>query len=818
MIKNYLIVGWRNLWKNKPVSVINIFGLLIGILSSLLIGQYVRFELSYDDFHDHRQFIYRVTSHYVAKESVRQSSLSTFNIGSALKSNFPEVEQFTRLHPYSRIQFSCALIYRDGKDRPKIFNESHLFYADPSFFSVFSFPLLQGDALTALKDPHAAVISEKTAEKYFGNEDPIGKVLTLKSSSYHADYVVTGVMKDIPKNSHLKPEILLSIKSLQGFENEDGDMEAFYTYIRLSEAAHTEDLEKKLALFDQGRAGVSDDFVCFKIQALEDIHLNAGMQDEAEAAGSSDTIFFLVVLAFFIMILAWINYLNLTTARYLERIKEFGLRKISGANRYQLISQCLIETFLILTVSTVMALITRHLIFFIAPVQDYLFGNELMLVKDGAWQVIAIFFGLGIVFSLYQAYFLSSFRLTAVLKGRFSGTTKGSWLRKALVVFQFTIAVCLMIGIFTVYSQFKYMQGQDLGIDLGQKIVVKTPSNVDSTYIAKLASFKKELRNFANIRQVSISGMVPGLEHDWFAEVRKQNESKEAYKNLAVYVIDSDFFDMYDLKVVTGRGFLPEDHPGVRFGSKIENVIINEKAVKTLGFQSSEEAIDEIVFWGENQCRIIGVVKDFHQQSLRHPIRPAIFTVNNRDSIFYTIDLNIHNTTPSEAEAIIASALSLIRENWIRFFPDNPFDFFLLKDTFNDQYRPDLKLAQTLGLFSALATFIACLGLFGLSAYATTQRKREIGIRKVLGASATGIVKLISGDFLSLIVFAAVLAVPVAYFGIRHWLNYYAFAVDITWWFFAFPLILVVLIATITVCYHTIKASLHNPVDALKYE
>ena len=818
MITNYFIVAWRNLWKNRTVSAINLFGLLVGILSCLLIWQYVRFELSYDDFHSDKQFIYRVISHYGEdQESRRQSALSTFNIGMALENNFPEVRQFARLHPYASMQFSCAMIYR-GEDGPKIFNESGLFYADPSFFSIFSFPLLSGDAQTVLQIPYAAVISEKTAEKYFGNKDPVGKVLTLKSSSYTADYVVTGIMKDIPKNSHLKPEILLSIKSLKGFENEDEDMEAFYTYVKLSEAAHADVLEKKLYGFEQGRAGVSDDFVSFSLQALKDIHLTAGIQNEDEPGGSVDALYFLVVLAFFIMILVWINYLNLTTARYLERVKEFGLRKISGANRYQLVNQCLIETCLILSVSAVMALIIRHLIFFVAPVQDYLFGNELMYMFDGTWQVITVFLMLGIVFSLYQAYFLSSFRLTMVLKGRFSGTTKGSWLRKVLVVFQFTVAVCLMVGIFTVYSQFKYMQGRDLGVDLGQQLVIKTPSNIDSTYMTKLASFKKELRNLANVRQVSISGMVPGLEHDWFGEVRKQNERKEAYKNLAVYVVDSDFFNIYGVKLVTGRGFLPEDQPGTRFGSKIENVIINELAVRALGFLSAEAAINQIIFWGENQCKIIGVVKDFHQQSLRHPIRPALFTVNDRDSIFYTVKLNIHHTDPAEAREIMTSALALIRKNWIRFFPDNPFDFFLLKDIFNSQYLPDLKLAKTLGLFAGLATFIACLGLFGLSAYATIQRKREIGIRKVLGASATGIVKLVSGDFLSLIAVAAILAMPVAYVGIRQWLTHYAFAVDITWWFFAFPLALVVLIATITVGYHTIKASLYNPVDAIKYE
>ena len=814
MLKNYVVIGWRNLWKNETVSLTNILGLVIGMVSCLLIWQYVSSELSYDKFHKNNHLLYRITSQHSYDDNPYESALSTFNIGPALKRNFPEVKQFVRLHPYSQIQFSCALMYKAGTGVTRIFNEPNLFYADASFFSVFSFPLTQGQSHTVLQDPYSAVISETVAKKYFGNDYPLGKVLTLNSSSQNADYVVTGVMKDIPENSHIKPEIVLSIKSLPDFgENSD-----FYTYILLDESATYDNLSEKLALFNKERPRSSDDLVSFNSQAIKDIHLYSDTLDEAQPGGSSEIVYFLAVLAFLIMTLAWINYLNLTTARYLERIKEFGLRKISGANFYQLIKQCFVETFLILLVSTVMALVIRHMIFYSDLAKAHLFGNEFIIVNGAPWLVIIVFFCFGIVFAVYQALFLSSFRLTSVLKGRFTGTTKGSWLRKTLVVFQFTISVCLVIGIFTLHNQFKYMLDQELGIDLEQKIVVKTPSNVDSTYITKLTSFKNELRKVANIDNVTTSSMVPGLDNDWFVEVRKQNERKEAYRNLAVYVLDSDFFDVYGLSIVAGRGFLPEDQPGARFGNKLENVIINEKASRALGFKAYEEAVDQIVFWNDIKCRIIGVVKNFHQQSLRYAIQPAIFTVNNRDSIFYTISLNTYTSDPTKAEQALTWTLSLIRQNWSRFFPDNPFEFYLLKDAFDDQYQPDRKLAKTLGLFSVLAIFIACLGLFGLSAYSTAQRKREIGIRKVLGASASGIVRLISGDFFTLIALAGMLAVPVAYFGIRRWLAYYAYTVDISWWFFAVPLIIVVLVAMATVGFHTIRASLGNPVDALKYE
>lgn len=824
MLKNYTIIGWRNLLKNRTVSSINILGLVIGMISCLLIWRYVTFELSYDGFHTNGHRLHRITSQYDLSENPYRSALSTFNIGPALENTFPEVERFARLHPYSQVQFNCAMMYKDRTGHAKTFNESHLFYTDQSFFSIFSFPLTHGDPEMALIGPYSAVISQATAKKYFGNEDPLGKVLTLNSSSRNADYVVTGVMKDIPANSHLRPEILLSIKSLKNFENDTGVVEssedrmAFYTYILLKDPTGPREFSEKLSLFSRKETAVVDNLVSFELQAIKDIHLHSDMMDEAAPGGSLETVYFLMALAFFIMSLAWINYLNLTTARFLERIKEFGVRKVSGASRYQLIKQCFVETFLILIVSTTTALIAGYLIFSTEGVKAYLGGSKFLMVDNTLWLVVVLFFCFGIIVSMYQALFLSSFKLTNVLKGRFTGTKKGSWLRKVLVVFQFTISTCLIIGIFTVYSQFKYMLDQEPGIDLEQKIIVKTPSNIDSTYMTKLESFKNELSNFTNIAKITISSIVPGLQQDWFAEVRKQNDSKDAYKNLAVYVLDADFFDVYNVQIVAGRGFLPEDQPGKRFGSKLENVIINETAVKRLGFQSYEEAINEIIYWEATKCRIVGVVADFHQQSLRHPIQPAIFTVNNRDSIFYSINLDMPTSDPAKADEILASTLTLIRQNWSRFFPDNPFEFYVLKDSFNDQYRPDLKLARVLGLFSALATFIACLGLFGLSAYATSQRTREIGIRKVLGATVARIFCLVSGDFLSLIVVAGTLAVPVAYFGVRHWLTYYAYSINIAWWFFAAPVVMVVLVALLTVSVHTIKASIGNPADALKYE
>ena len=828
MLKNYIIISWRILWKGQPVSFINVFGLVIGMVSCLLIWQYVGFELSYDSFHSNAGKIHRVTSLYDNGGNPSQSALSTFNIGHTLKKSFPEVEKFTRMHAYSQGQFSCAMMYKGGVGAVKVFNEANLFYADASFFSIFSFPLLQGDPLEVLKGHYSAVISEATAAKYFGNEDPLGKVLTLHSSSKNADYIVTGVMKDIPENSHIRPEVLLSIQSLQGFENDGGAVEGesdradFYTYILLQGSIKPDDFAKKLDLFNRKKPKAPDGLVSFKIQAIEDIHLMSDVLYGPSSPGSAEIVYFLIALAFFIMALAWINYLNLSTVRFLERIKEFGLRKISGANRYEFVKQCFIETLLVLLISTIAALVVRHLIVSVGAVKAYLFGSGFLMVTGISWPVVTVFVCFGILIGVYQALFLSSFlssfKLTSVLKGRFSGTAKGSWLRKSLVVFQFTISIILITGILAVHGQFKYMLNQGLGIDLGQKIVVKTPSNVDSTYITKLASFKNELKGIANIDKVSISSIVPGIRHDWYAEVRKQHERKEAYKDLAVYVLDADFFDIYGLKIIAGRGFLEGDQPGKRFGSKLENVIINEKAVKELGFQSYQGAINEMIYWGDTKCRIIGVVKDFHQRSLRHAIQPAIFTVNNRDSIFYSINLNNHTPGPAGAERVLASTLPLIRQNWDRFFPDNPFDYFLLKDAFDNQYKPDFQLAGTLGLFSVLATFIACLGLFGLSAFTTSQRIREIGVRKVLGASPVDIVRLVSGDFLLLITFAGIFAIPVAYIGVRHWLTYYAYNMDISWWILVLPLVTVAFTALLTVSFHTIKASLYNPVDALKYE
>lgn len=830
MLYNYLKIAFRNLLKNKTFSLINIFGLGIGMAACLLILQYVSFELSYDEFSENSDRIYRFTYDYYEKnELVSHSALSVPAVATALQKDFPEVQLIARLFPFSSFQFACAMRYDDGINPSIAFNEENLYFADASFLSLFSLPLQQGDTATALQNPYSAVISASTAKKYFGEAEPIGKILTLNSSSLEEqDFIVSGVM-EVPANSHLQLDILLSMSSLNQHPyygellQKSWANNNVYTYILLSSDAHLQSLRARLSSFvdkydEEIHRNLFDKTskVSFDFQPVEDIHLHSNLQDEIKPGNDIRAIYFLMALAVFILLIAWVNYINLATARSLERAKEVGVRKVAGANRHQIIQQLLIETFIVnvLSFSVALTLVQLSSSYFqqISSVPFIAFDHYLL------WAGILTLFSAGIIISgFFPALMISSFHPGKVLKGKFSRSTKGLWLRRSLIIFQFATSVALMIGVFTLYQQFTFMQKQDLGIDIHQTLVIKAPAITDDTYLERLTSFKATTQQLAQVKQVITSSVVPGEENEWIVNITREKDSQRG-KNIAIHVVDSSFFEAYHLRVLAGRNFLASEQPGEHFGDKQESVILNEEAVKHLGFNDIEEAIGSIIYWGENRCMVVGVVNNFHQRSLKNAIQPAIFLVNNRDSIYYSIKLQLNPKEQGDYQKALTSVIALVVEQWKTFFPGNPFDYFMLEDFFNQQYQADLRFGKIFGFFSGLAILIACLGLLGLSSYTALQRTKEVGIRKVLGASVKNIVTLLSKDFLKLVLIASLVALPLAYWAMYQWLENYAFRIQITWWLLAIPVALILLLALATVSFQTIKTALTNPAKSLRYE
>ncbi len=818
MLKNYLKIACRHLLKNKIFSLINMMGLAAGMAACLLILEYVNFELSYDDFHKNADRIYRVSYKYQDQANAYETAVNVPALGPAMEQEFSEVEGFARLYPFASYQFACALQY-DGVEPAITFNEPNLFYADSSFLNLFSFPLVQGNPETALLRPNSVVIAASTARKYFGDTDPIGKTLTLHSSTEYGDYTVTGVMEDVPQNSHFTIDVLLSLNSPRKKAATDSwTDDIVYTYLLLTPQANSEEIAAKFPAFLAKHLGHAEAEITMNLQPLQAIYLHSKLQEEMKPGGKAQVITLLTSVALIILIIAWINYINLTTARAMERAKEVGVRKVSGANRWQLVKQFLAESLLINSLSI---LLTFTFVQLASPFFYQLTG---MPQLDNLWETnravfswlpIAMFFVAGIFISgLYPAWLLSSFQPVKVLKGKLSGEKRGIIFRKALVTIQFAISIGLIAGVFALYQQYNFMQKQDLGIDINQTIVIKTPSNTDSLYLNRLAGFKEKLQQYSWIDHITTSSEVPGKIVNWTFEVRRTHNAPP--KILPVQVIGTDFIETYGLQLLAGRNFFPSEQPDVRFGNKTESVILNEEAVRQLGYAHPENAIGHTIYADGNACIIVGVVNNFHQSALKNSIPPFIFLVNDKDSIYYSVKFRAAtNQTVAQSQQ---DKLSILRTEWSTFFPDNPFDYFYLESFYQQQYQTDIQFGKIFTLFSVLAIFIACLGLFGLSSYTVVQRTKEIGIRKVLGASVNSIVSLLSKDFIKLMLLACVVALPLAWIGISAWLKNYAFRIEMSGWLLLLPVMLLALIVGITVSFQTMKAALANPVKSLKYE
>jgi putative ABC transport system permease protein len=814
MIKNYFKIAWRNVKRHKGYSGINILGLALGIAACLLILQYVSFELSYEDFHTNKDRVFRVQQdRYDHGKLSTQWASGAYAVGNSFKEAIPEIEDYVKVVGTGRV---VAEVNNQPLKIEKVF------YTGNSFFNIFSYPLIAGSKSTALKEPYTAALSETTAKKIFGTTNVIGKTLELNR---RRKYTIDAVYKDAPVNTQLKPDLLLSYATFVKRNTDSSGRgpetawlwDGCLTYLLLRKDANPPAVEKKFVPIvekavdaELKRFGDSYDpanpGVIYKLQPLTDIHLYSHYIGEPGLNGDGKTTYLLLGIAFFIVVIAWVNYINLATARAISRAREVGVRKAIGSQRRQLIAQFLFESTLLNGLALVLALL---IVLVAIPGFNALSGQERswsLFTESSFWIGLLSLFVLGVFFSgLYPAFVLSGFKPIEVLKGKVSGSQQSSLLRKSLVVFQFTASLFLLIGTMSVYKQIQYMRKQSLGIDINQTLVTTAPIvGIDSTFLQKMTSFKEELQRESYIRGVAISTSIPGEPVGWNAggiklvgqDVSKQNQYR-------VIGVDYDYIKLYGLKIIAGREFSKE------FGTDDKAVIFNKKGLEQLGFTKPEEALGKkIDFWGE-QYSIVGVTDNFHQQSLREAFEPLILRLIPDVNGFLSV-----KTKATEA----GRTISIVKSAWNKFFPGNTFEYFFLDEHFDQQYKADQRFGQIFTLFTSLAILVACLGLFGLASFTTLQRTKEIGIRKILGASVGTILRLLYREFAVLLVIAFVVATPLAWITVSKWLNGYAFRINIHWAFFVLPFLGILIIAFITVSFQSVKAALANPVKSLRIE
>jgi len=803
MIRNHFVSVWRYISRNSVFTAINVLGLVIGMTAFLLIVQYTSHELSYDNFWKNGDRIFRMQQdRYNKGELSTRWAAGCNGIGPDLKRNFPEVKEYVRL-----TKRNAMLSHGDI-----FFKEDNVYYASDGFFKVFDLELVEGVDSTALKGPNKMVISRSMEKKYFGDEPALGK--TMRNNG-RTEYLITGVYEDLPPNTHMALDAMLSFATfadLVGEKEEDMNYwgwDGFLTYILLDEHASPAALESKLPDFvikmDGEELAKFDEKMVFHLQAVSDIHLDSDFIMEFKANGDRDTANFLLVVALLIILIAWINYINLSTAKSIERAREVGVRKVMGSQRWQLMQQFLVESLLLNTIAVGLAI---GLVMSLTPYFANLTGRPLgyeMFYQNNFWLgCAALIVGGALLSGIYPALVLSAYKPVEVLKGRFKNTHQGVFFRKGMVVLQFLASIMLIVGTYTVYNQIDFMRDQELGVDINQTLVVRAPNVVDSTFRNTLQVFKNKILQYPEVTSITASEEVPGSSPNFNAGgIRRITQGEDEGNQYRVLVVDHDFIPAYGLQIIAGRQFSND------VVNERENMLLNETSLGTMGFENPEQALNELViFWGDT-LRIVGVVKNFRQESLKKDFEPLLFLYNKGPQGYLSIKFNTAN---------VQTSLAGFERDMKEFFPGNPFDYFFLDEHYEQQYKADQQFGSVFGIFSGLAIFIACLGLFGLSSLTALQRTKEIGVRKVLGASIQSILALVSREYILLLGIAIVGATPLSWWIMNNWLQAFANRIHLSWWIFALPSLVVVAIALFTVSFHTLKAARANPAQSLRVE
>ncbi len=816
MFLNYLKIALRTLRKNRVFSFINIAGLALGIAAFVLILEYIAYERSVNSFHKNFPTLYRMLGQ--TREGDIWEDMAPA-VAPLAKQQFPEVRNFCRLTdgPASGI-----VSYNDSKagNSLQAFREEKVAYADASFFTLFTFPLVEGTAATALTQPNTVALSASQARKYFGDGKPLGRTLTLNNQFGKTLYTVTAVYADMPQNSDMRFDAVFSLQTLANPANLNGNTWArldgfdgsfLTTFLQLSESADTKSLLTKFNAFKKKIK--PEDESTFLLQPASNIHLAASLNDPYRTTGSLGFVYLMSGIAGLILLIAWFNYVNLSTAGAIKRAKEVGVRKVIGAGPGQLIGQFLGESLLLNIVGFGLGIV---LVVLLQGVFNEFIKKELslsVLNTNGFWLV-----GLGLLIAGalasggYVAFALTSFQPIQTLKGA-NQAGKGGWLRKSLVVMQFSASVALVIATMVLYRQLQYMQNKDLGVRLAQRVVIKGPKvNQNDSFTSGTAALDHELNQLPYVKNFCQTGIVPGNYYNFTAGgITKQNPRPgDEKKNYSMGIIDERYLTTYEIELVAGRNFTtPEAELGWEKSGKL---MINETAARQLGFASPAEAPGKTINWGQ-VYEIVGVVKDYHHQGLRRAIDPIIFMPRRSVS-----DLTVQLTTDPIQGGRVQDKIAALERIYKASYPGNPFEFYFADENYNKQYQDEQQYGQVFTVASALAIFIACLGLFGLAAFTTEQRTKEIGVRKVLGASVASIVTLLSKDFLKLVLIAIVIASPLAWYAMNRWLQNFEYKVTLDWWVFAGAGLLAVGIAVLTVSFQSIKAALMNPVKSLRAE
>lgn len=793
MLKNYFKIAFRNLWRHKAFSFLNILGLAVGMTACFLILLYVNFELGYDSFHSKANRIYRVVFDIKTPTETINANGPSWAVPPFAKNDFPEIESFVRTT-------GDNVLIRKGDIK---FQEENSLWADSSFFKVFDFKLLKGDPNTALKNPFSIVFSETAAKKYYGNVNPIGQTLLITGDALPAK--VTGVMKDIPENSQIKGDVILSMTTItqkfnQNLDSQWGNYGAS-AYFLLKANTNAKTLEKKFPAFLEKHNGDEmkkiQMYPSIFLEPLRDVYLRSTR--DGNKTGNINNVYIFSIIGIFILLIACINFINLTTARSAERAKEVGIRKVVGAEKRQLTQQFIGESIILCLIAFLLSVILSASLI---PLFNQLAGKTISTGLFHNPEYIVILLGAAIIIGclagVYPALVLSSYRPVVVLKGRFATGTRGSLLRKSLVIAQFTISIALIISTFIVYTQMKYMRNQDLDFNKDQMLIIDTQSDP-----AKIA-FQQSLANMPGVKTTALSGSVPGGGNPGAYSEIENKKGDLQIANLDLYFVDFDYINLYKMKMAAGRPFSRDFATDTT-----QSMVLNEAAVKMFGYTSPQQAIGKrFKQWGR-EGKIVGVVKDFHYRSLQQDIKPLSMRIEPNGCNLISVNLSSQN---------VAATISAIENKWKKLIPNRPFSYYFLDEFYDRQYRSEIRFGNLFLNFAILAIFISCLGLLGLASYSTIQRTKEIGVRKVMGATVTGIVNLLSKDFLQLVLIAFVIASPIAWVGMYKWLQNFAYRINMNAWAFILAGVIAVAIAFVTVSFQAIKAAVTNPVKSLRIE
>lgn len=808
MLKNYLKIGLRNLVKHKALTILNIIGLAIGMSCFMLISLFVYNESGFDRFHQDYENIYRLTEINYAEGGETRLANAYSAIGPALQSDFPEFSSFTRIHVDE---------FTVGTDVQHEFQEKNFAFVDSSFWKVFDYQLIEGNPTDALTQPFSLVLSEQASKRHFGEESPVGKVLKVDGQY---DFQVVGLMKDMPKNSHLKLDIIASFVSLRQMEGgwmfNNWYWPPMYTYVKIPKSVNVEAIENKFpSMMKKNLGEIVAGQRGYELQPIAEIHTSTGYSNELGETINKAYLYVLATTAFFVLAIACINFMNLSLVRSIGRSNEVGIRKVFGAIKPQIIGQYLIESVLS---SLIAALLSLGVFYLTLPAFNALAQRELSVSTSGFPAVLLGLIGIailvGLISGLYPSLYLSGFSPSAILKGKIA--KQGKWasiFKKILIVLQFFVSSVLIISTVIIYYQLNFLRNKSLGFDKEQVVVLEIKSDANQGRIKML---KDQLRQLPQVKSVAVSSRIPG--HEGFYDYNVLPEGESVENNLLFMRLESDldFTSVYGLNIVAGRNF------NSNLSTDSSAYLLNQTAVEKLGW-SPEQALNKKLYMGSvnssgsfqavHQGRIIGVVKDFNFKSLHNKIDPVVISIIPKSQPYMQSKLSVKFTS-----GVFSEHIKVVEQVWDQFAPNEPMEYFFLDETVRKLYEKEKQLGRVFLTFSSISIILACMGLFAMTTLLATQMRREIGIRKVLGATVQHITWRISSEFIQLISLSFAMACLISYFVMKNWLENFAFQIDIEPWYFLLSGLLMSIIVLATLSAKSVKAAFANPVDSLRHE